>query len=101
VVTGAIGAAGLVAGSIFGVMAISARSDLAKTFAADSRCTGGYPNGSCDPSARDTLDPIESRAAFTSGASTLCFVAGAGLLVAGAVLYFVSPASKKTAQLNW
>jgi hypothetical protein len=101
VLTGGVGAAALVAGSTFGVMAMSARSDLAEKVASDSRCTGGYPNGSCDPSSRAALDPIESRAAFTSSASTICFIAGAGLLVAGAVLYFVSPAAKKTAQLNW
>lgn len=94
VVTGGVGVAALIAGAVFGGMAISARGELADAVGSDPRCRGGYPGGACDPSARAALDPIESRAAFASSASTVGFIAGAGLLVAGAVLYLVSPKSE-------
>ena len=90
-VTGGVGAGVLVIGAVFGFIALGQRSDLAAAVAANPSCRGDYPNGACSLSARNTLEPLESKAFSTATASTLLLAGGAALMAGGAVLYFTAP----------
>ena len=81
-VTGGVGAAGVVSGIIFGLVSLSAHSSLTST------CPT-YPHG-CDPANRSSLDSTNDNAKLTGNISTISFIAGAVLLAAGAGLYFTA-----------
>lgn len=93
VIVGAAGTTMLVAGGVFAVLASTWRGQLADAVARDPRCTGGYPDGSCDPSARSTLAPIEDRAFLASTLADVGLVAGGALLAGGIVLWLVAPSN--------
>lgn len=92
-VTGGIGAAGVITGAVFGALAMTWRAELADAVKADARCSGSYP-GTCDPAARSALQPIEDRAFLGSTVSTIAFIAGTPLLVAGIVLFVAAPSGR-------
>lgn len=81
-VSGGVGAAGVVSGIIFGLVSLSAHSSLTST------CPT-YPHG-CDPANRSSLDATNDNAKLTGNVSTISFIAGAILLAAGAGLYFTA-----------
>ncbi|CAN5347292.1 hypothetical protein BH09MYX1_BH09MYX1_39730 [soil metagenome] len=75
------GGAGLVVGSVFGGLALSAKSSLVDA------CSGGR---TCPPSAMSTYD----RAATVSTVSTVGFVVGGVGVAAAIVLFIVAPTKK-------
>lgn len=89
-VTAGVGAGALIAGAVFGFIALGQRSDLAAAVAANPSCRGDYPNGACSLAAKNALDPLESKAFTTATVSTLLVAAGAALGAGGAVLYFTA-----------
>lgn len=90
IVTGAFGLAGVVTGGVFGFLALDAKSDL------DARCPQ-YP--SCPAGSESEVHDAEDRARGLGNASTISFIIGGGLLVAGVVMYLVAP-SKTPAPTN-
>lgn len=75
---GGLGVAGLVAGSVFGLMAMSAKNS--------GNCDGDL----CDAGTRDKTYPYAT-------ASTIGFIAGAVLVAAGTVVVLLSPSNAKRA----
>ncbi|WP_394847936.1 hypothetical protein LZC95_10785 [Pendulispora brunnea] len=92
-VVGGVGAAALVAGGVFGVLALSSRNEL--NDAVREKC-GDRP---CDPGLRGELDPIESRANTQATLSTVFIGAGAAAVVTGVVLWVVAP--KRAKETAW
>lgn len=84
-VTGGVGLVGVAAGTIFGVLSLSAHSSAVATCPTYPRCS------SAD---RAVLDDLNTRAEMTGTASTIGFVAGAILLAGGAALFFTAPSSR-------
>jgi hypothetical protein len=82
IVTTAVGAAGLVTGGVFGLLAFDAKSDL------ESRCPR-YPT--CPPGSEGEVADTEDRARGLGNASTISFAIGGGLVAVGIVLYVVAP----------
>jgi hypothetical protein len=80
--TGAVGAAGLVSGLVFGVLALDANST------ADSLCPGNNP---CANSAGVSAS---ERAHSFGTVATVSLVAGAALVVVGGVLFFTAHSSR-------
>jgi hypothetical protein len=87
IVTGAVGVGGVLTGTIFGLVSLSAHSSVL------DRCAS-YPV--CPSSDRAVIDDRNDRAAVTGTISTIGFVAGAVLLAAGAVLFFTAPQPRVT-----
>ena len=85
-----VGAGAFVVGAVLGFVALGQRSDLAAAVAANPSCRGEYPNGACSLSARNALDPLESRAYGTATAATLLLATGVLLGAGGAVLYLTA-----------
>ncbi|MGH7437839.1 MAG: hypothetical protein ACRENE_19345 [Polyangiaceae bacterium] len=83
-VAGGVGAAGLVAGAVFGAMTMSAASQQKSDCASPTNC----PNPSHAASEHSSGET-------TATLSTVGFVAGGVLAAAGAVLYLTSPRSKE------
>ena len=81
-VVGGAGVAGLVAGTIAGIVSISAHSDV-------TRACATYPR--CATEDRSAIDSNNSRARSAGTISTIGFVAGGILLAGGAALFFTSP----------
>jgi hypothetical protein len=79
---GGVGLAALVAGSVLGVLALRARSDL------DARCPE-YPT--CPASDRVEVDKLNSREGTFADASTWSFVGAGVLLVSSGILVFTTP----------
>lgn len=90
------GVAAIVTGSVLGLLALSARSDLEQAVVRDPRCVGGYPNGACDPSARRDIDPLADRASGLATTSTIFFVSGLAVVGAGVALVLLAPSSRAT-----
>jgi hypothetical protein len=82
-VTGGIGAVGILGGVVSGIISISAHSALT------GRCTS-YPLN-CNPADRDNLEGMNDNAKLSGNISTVSFIVGAVLLAAGAGLYFTAP----------
>ena len=80
--TGGVGVAALVTGAVTGIVALGAKSDL------ESACTP-YPR--CPADRRGDLTDIDDRARTFGTISTVTVGAGALLVIAGTVLYLVSP----------
>jgi hypothetical protein len=80
-VTGGVGVAALITGTITGILALGAASDL------KDRCAT-YPT--CPSDRRGELTDLDDRARTLGTISTVTIVAGAVLVAAGAVLYFTS-----------
>jgi hypothetical protein len=99
-ITVGAGAAALAGGAIIGALALSARSTLANAIANDPRCAGGYPDGSCDPSARAQLGSEEESALNRATVSTVLFVAGGALVVTGISLVVLAPSPARTASVH-
>jgi hypothetical protein len=87
-VTAGVGALGLVAGGIFGVMAISQNST------ANDHCK--FPGDRCDPTGVSAGQDASTSAAI----STVTFIAGAALVAGGAVLIFVGGPSRTNTGVN-
>lgn len=85
-VVGGVGAAGLIAGTVLGVVALSKASSV------KDACTA-YPH--CPPSSRDDVQSKDDSARAFGTASTIAFVAGGVLLAGGVVLYLVAPKDKR------
>ena len=81
-----VGAAGVVVGSIFGVLAISAHGSLADS------CN----NGTCDPSKDGDISSYHTKGLV----STIGFIVGGGGLAGGAVLILTAPKSHASAQVG-
>ena len=75
----AVGGAGLAVGGVFGVLGLSARSEL------DENC----PNRECEPDQYSALDAYETKKTV----STIGFVGGAAFAATGAVLLLTAPES--------
>ncbi len=84
---GGVGAAGLVLGAVFGLVASSRWSN------AKSDCGGG-----CGPSAPAQQEKSDAQSAAT--VSTVAFVGGAALTAAGVVLYFTAPSTSAKSALS-
>jgi len=80
-VVGGVGVAGLAVGSIFGLMAMSAKSG--------GNCDGDL----CDGGTRDKAYPYAT-------VSTIAFVAGAALVAGGVLLVLISPNNPKKSAYN-
>lgn len=78
---GGLGIAGLAVGSVFGLMAVSAKSS--------GNCDA---SGICDPGTRDEAYPYAT-------VSTIGFVTGAVLVAGGVLMVLLSPSSAKKAAL--
>ena len=83
----AVGVVGLGVGTALGLSAKSANDDSK----ADNHCTGN----ACDSTGKDLRSTAQSRA---TGA-TFAFAAGSAALAGGLLLFFLSPATKKSAWL--
>jgi hypothetical protein len=81
-IVGGVGAVGTIVGVVFGIRAASIGDQ-------SSKCTLGPRNDGCPQSAVDDQDSARSSALI----STIGFIAGGALLVAGGVLYFTAPSS--------
>jgi hypothetical protein len=84
IVTAGVGLAGIAAGSVFGILAFDAKSDL------EARCPQ-YP--SCPLGSEADVRSADDRAHSLGDASTVSFIIGGGLLAAGIALYLVAPKS--------
>lgn len=82
-----VGAAGVVIGSIFGVDALRKKSD------ADKECG----DKTCDTEKGAQLNKDAQDAALVS---TIGFVAGAGALLAGGIIYFTAPDGTETGRME-
>jgi hypothetical protein len=87
-VVGGVGAAALVAGSVFGVLAISAHSSYEK----DCGSNIGVPAGQCNQQGVDGQSDAARKGTF----STAFFIAGGVATAAGAVLFFAAPRRNAT-----
>jgi hypothetical protein len=85
---GAVGAAGLVVGGVFGAKAMTAWDD------AKGRCDAGSPRA-CDP---DGVSLAGDASTFAT-VSTIGFVAGGALLGLGVVLWVSAPSAKRAVGL--
>lgn len=81
-VTAGVGAAGLAAGAIFGVVSIVTHASVV------DRCPD-YPT--CPRDDRATLDDLNGRAETTGNVSTVALIAGAALLASGVLLVLTAP----------
>ena len=81
-----VGAAGVVVGSIFGVLAISAHGSLADS----------CQNGTCDPSKDGDVSSYHTKGLV----STIGFIVGGVGLAGGAVLILTAPKSHASAQVG-
>jgi serine/threonine-protein kinase len=90
-VVGAVGLAGLVTGSIFGVVALS-KDSASKTDCPSSPC----PN---TPQGAQGLQENDS-AKSAAGISTIALIAGGALVATGAVLYLTAPKAQSSASLR-
>lgn len=88
-VSGGFGAAGLVAGTIFGVISLSAHSSLV------GRCPR-YPT--CNVADKSALDDMNANAQSAGTISTISVIAGLALVAAGAALYFTAPSPRAKAR---
>ncbi len=87
-VTAGIGAAGLVAGTILGLQALSKNSD-----ANGSHC--GPAAGYGDPNACDTQGlSLRKDAVNTGNLSTIAFAVGGVVFVSGAVMWLIAPSAR-------
>lgn len=87
-ILGGVGAAGLVAGGIFGILAIS-KNGQAKDICTGTICPAGSDGESLTNSAQ-TFATV----------STIGFIAGGALLATGGVLYFTAPSGAESAELR-
>ena len=83
IVTLGVGGAGLIVGAITGGLAIGDHTTLVN---------GGCGNGACPPSQQSNLDSYHTMGTL----STIGFVAGGVLAVAGIVMWVLAPSAKKT-----
>jgi len=83
-ITGGVGVGGLVVGTIFGVISLSAHSSLV------GRCPR-YPT--CNAADRTALDDMNANAKLSGTVSTIGIIAGLVLVAAGAGLYFTAPSA--------
>lgn len=81
-----VGAAGVVVGSIFGILAISSHSSIA----------GNCTNGACPASESDDISSYHTKGTF----STIGFIVGGVGLAAGAVLILTAPKAHADAQIG-
>ncbi len=94
IVVGGVGVAGLAVGSVFGLLATGAKSDV------KSACGGSYPTGCTNPDGTPQAPLNKDAVAKNDTAkkdallSTVFFVSGAVLVAGGAVLYFTAPREK-------
>jgi hypothetical protein len=91
-VTGGVGVASLVVGTITGIVALGASSDL------KSQCAT-YPK--CPADQRGALTDLDDRARTFGTISTITIIAGAVLVATGAVIYFTSPSGSKQGRGGW
>jgi hypothetical protein len=84
-VVGGLGVAALVTGTVTGIVALGASSDLKDACAT-------YPQ--CPADRRAELTDLDDKARTFATVSTITIVAGAVLVATGAVLFFVSPPSR-------
>jgi hypothetical protein len=91
IITMGVGAAGLVTGGVFGVLALGAKSDL------EARCPQ-YP--SCPRGSETEVHEADDRAHRLGDASTISFAIGGALVVTGAVLFLVAPSKEKRITAN-
>jgi len=96
IVVGAVGLASLAAGSVFGIVALGKKADLKTAVGDDPRCTGGYPNGTCESAARAGIDSTESSAFTFATLSTVFLIAGGVLTATGATVFLTTPSSKSS-----
>ncbi|MBS2019176.1 MAG: hypothetical protein JST00_40285 [Deltaproteobacteria bacterium] len=96
-VTVAAGGALLAVGGVFGGLTLASRGELADAVAADPRCVGGYPSGTCDPAARSALAPLEDTASSRATASTAFVIAGVGVALVGTLVVLLAPRGSTTA----
>ncbi len=87
-ILGGVGAAGLVAGGIFGVLAIS-KNNQAKDICSGTTC----------PADSDGESLTDSAQTFAT-VSTIGIIAGGALFATGGVLYFTAPSSDASAELR-
>lgn len=83
-----VGAAGLIVGSIFGVIALGGKSDENSACSGANKCT---PNSQPLKNAQSHYDSANSAATV----STIAFIAGGVLVAGGAVLYLTAPSGDK------
>ncbi len=97
-IVGGVGAVGVVVGTVFGILAIGAKSDAKAACEAGG---GSYPK-SCAAGTEGAVDPKNSTAKSDATISTIGFIAGGVLLAGGAVLYFTAPKpyGKEAARLH-
>jgi hypothetical protein len=100
-IVGGVGVAGLVVGSVFGILASGARGDAKTSCVGTSGGTFSYPSP-CDPAGKQVTDDKNSTAKSDALLSTIAFVAGGVLIAGGAVLYFTAPKEhgKEAARLH-
>ncbi|MEO7040427.1 MAG: hypothetical protein ABI446_14190, partial [Gemmatimonadaceae bacterium] len=91
--TGAVGLASIATGAVFGVLALSSRSDLADAVNNDPQCSGRYPDARCEPAAAPRLQPIRDRAFTQSTIADVGLIGGAALLAGGVIMFIVAPRS--------
>ncbi|MBX3229846.1 MAG: tetratricopeptide repeat protein [Labilithrix sp.] len=82
-VAGGVGVGSAIAGTIFGVISLSAHSSLV------GRCPT-YPR--CNVADKSALDDMNANAQTSGTIATVGIIAGLALVAAGAVLYFTAPA---------
>jgi hypothetical protein len=85
-VLGGVGLAGIVVGSIFGLLTFSAASDANDFLAENQR----------DPDAKPEHDEKRADVDTLGMVSNVGFIAGGALLVGGAILYFTAPDASAT-----
>lgn len=87
-VAGGLGVAGLIVGSVTGLIASGQASD------AKAACgNGGSFPSSCNPASKQMFDDAKTPATI----STISFIAGGVLAAGGAVLYFTAPSTTSAA----
>lgn len=92
-----VGAAGLVAGGVFGLMAMGKRANIDN----EPGCQDDDGTLRCsDPGARDRLNADQSTARSLATVSTIGFIAGGALLAGGLVLVLTAPKSQHSATLG-
>jgi hypothetical protein len=93
-VVGGVGALGVAAGAITGVMAVARKGDV------EARCRAGggsYPS-SCAPSASNDELESDAKSAMSLGTvSTVAFIAGGAALGAGLAIFLTAPRETRVA----
>lgn len=101
-VVGGVGLGALAVGGVFGLLALSAKNDLAEAVDARKDCPGGYPSGTCDPDARAQLQPLEDEAQRQATVANILYIGGGIALAAGVTLVLLAPSqpSRTTARFT-